>query len=81
MRDNISERTVWRVRSGSLTRWFGGKAGAKQWADDRFDTEFDGIPYIDGITLTEALTHLNEMELGRATFMESYSKDLSSPSK
>ena len=59
---DIEERQVWRVCSGSVTRWFGGEAGARQWADDRFESEFDGVPFVERITLTEALTRLNELE-------------------
>ena len=58
----IEERAVWRVQSGSVTRWFGGELGARNWADDRFDTEFDGVPFIEQVTLTEALSRLNELE-------------------
>ena len=36
--------------------------GARQWADDRFENEFDGVPFVEQITLTEALTRLNELE-------------------
>jgi hypothetical protein len=31
--------------------------------------------------MSEMLTHLNELELGRKTFMDSYGKDLSNASK
>lgn len=58
----VRERDVWRVQSGSVTRWFGGEIGARQWADDRFDTEFDGVPFIERVTLSEALVRLNELE-------------------
>ncbi len=56
------ERQVWRVCSGGVTRWFAGDVGARQWADDRFESEFDGVPFVEQITLTEALTRLNELE-------------------
>lgn len=59
----LREKTVWRVRSGSDTRWFPGELGARQYADDRYDKEFDGIPFLEQITLTEALTRLNELEV------------------
>jgi len=58
----LTERTVWRVQSGSDTRWFSGEFGARQYADDRYEKEFDGIPFLEQITLTEALTRLNELE-------------------
>ena len=58
----LTERTVWRVQSGSDTRWFSGELGARQYADDRYDKEFDGVPFLEQITLTEALTRLNELE-------------------
>ena len=56
------EVSVWRVVSGGHTRWFSGELGAHLWADDRFENEFDGIPFIEQIALTEALTRLNELE-------------------
>jgi hypothetical protein len=62
---DVRERDVWRVQSGGVTRWFGGELGARNWADDRFDTEFDGVPFIERITLTEALTRLNELEASK----------------
>ena len=46
----------------SVTRWFSGELGVRNWADDRFENEFDGVPFIEQITLTEALTRLNELE-------------------
>ncbi len=53
---------LWRVQSGSVTRWFAGELGARDYASDRFDTEFDGVPFLEQVTLTEALTRLNELE-------------------
>ena len=58
----VREKTVWRVRSGGVTRWFPGELGPRQYADDRFETEFDGVPFVEQITLSEALTRLNELE-------------------
>ena len=58
----LREKTVWRVRSGSVTRWFPGELGARQYADDRYDKEFDGVPFVEQISLAEALTRLNELE-------------------
>ena len=58
----LKEREVWRVQSGSITRWFAGELGARQWADDRFENEFDGVPFVEQISLAEALTRLNELE-------------------
>lgn len=56
------EVSVWRVLAGSDARWFSGELGAHLWADDRFEKEFCPIPLIEKITLTEALTRLNELE-------------------
>ena len=58
----LKERAVWRVCSGGVTRWFSGELGARNWADDRFENEFDGVPFVEQITLTEALVRLNELE-------------------
>ena len=58
----VRDRCVWRVCSGGVTRWFGGEIGARNWADDRFENEFDGVPFVEQVTLTEALVRLNELE-------------------
>ena len=58
----VRERTVWRVQSGGHTRWFSGEIGARQYADDRYDKEFDGIPFVSELTLSEALGRLNDLE-------------------
>ena len=58
----VKEKTVWRVVSGSHSRWFPGELGARQYADDRYETEFDGVPFVEEITITEALNRLNELE-------------------
>lgn len=58
----VRERTVWNVQSGGHTRWFSGELGARQYADDRYDKEFDGIPFVSELTLSEALGRLNYLE-------------------
>ena len=58
----VRERTVWRVQSGGRFRWFAGEIGARDYASDRFDTEFDGIPFVTEVALTEALRRLNDLE-------------------
>ena len=72
----IKGKTVWRVKSGDITRWFYGEVGAREYASDRFDNELDGVPFVTECGLSEALTRLNELELGRATFMGSYDKKI-----
>ena len=59
----LKEVSVWRVQSGNDTRWFSGELGARQYASDRYDREFDGIPFVERMNLTEALTRLNELEV------------------
>ena len=58
----VKERTVWRVQSGGRSKWFAGEIGARDYASDRFDNEFDGVPFVEEITLTEALQRLNTLE-------------------
>ena len=77
----VKERTVWRVQSGGAVRWFGGELGARDYASDRFEAEFDGVPFVEQVSMSEMLTHLNELELGRNAFMDSYGTDLSNSSK
>jgi hypothetical protein len=77
----VKERTVWRVQSGGITRWFAGELGARDYASDRFEAEFDGVPFVEQILMSEMLAHINELEMGRKTFMDFYGKDLSNASK
>ena len=56
------EGTVWRVQSGGRCKWFTKQADAKYYANDRFDTELDGVPFLDELTLSEALNRLNGLE-------------------
>ena len=58
----VRERNVWRVYSGGRSKWFAGEIGARDYASDRFDKEFDGVPWVEEVTLSEALTRLNELE-------------------
>ena len=56
------EVSVWRVQSGDDARWFSGEVNAREFASDRYEVEFDGIPFVREVTLTEALTRLNQFE-------------------
>ena len=58
----VRERTVWRVCSGGRSKWFAGEIGARDYASDRFDAEFDGVPFVEQVTLSEALIRLNDLE-------------------
>ena len=58
----LKERTVWRVQSGGRSKWFAGELGARDYANDRFDTELEGVPFLDELTLSEAFNRLNELE-------------------
>ena len=77
----VKERTVWRVRCGSVDRWFPGEIGARDFAGDRFNDVDGPIPFVEQVNLSEVLTRLNELELGRKSFMDSYGTDLSEASK
>ena len=59
----VRERNVWWVCSGGYTRWFSGELGARQYAEDRYEAEFDGVPFVEQVTLGEALARLNDLEV------------------
>lgn len=59
----LKERTVWRVSSGNHTRWFAGEISARDFAHQRYDNEFDGVPFIEQITLNELLHRVNQLEM------------------
>lgn len=61
------ERTVWRVKSGNTTRWFDGEVNARDFACNRYDTEIDGVPFIEQITLSELLHRANQLEMKSET--------------
>lgn len=58
----LRERTVWCVSSGGSARYFAGELGARQYADDRYEKEFDGVPFVEEMTLSEVLSRLNTLE-------------------
>ena len=64
---DLKERTVWRVASGNQTRWFAGEIGARDYANDRYDTELDGVPFLEQITLSELLHRVNQLEMRSET--------------
>ena len=54
--------TFYRVEQGNFRRWFATEEAAREWANDRFDTELDGIPFLTEYTLAEAVLKINELE-------------------
>jgi hypothetical protein len=70
MRDtgNVHHACAYRVQSGGHTRWFLERADAKQYANDRFDNECDGVPFVEGLSLIEVLSRLNELESDNHSF-------------
>lgn len=56
------ERHIYRVQSGGHTQWFLNREDAKQYADDRFEYDFDGIPFLESIPLTEVIYRLNQLD-------------------
>jgi hypothetical protein len=54
--------TFYRVEQGNFRRWFATEEAAREWANERFDTELDGIPFITEYTLSEAVLKINELE-------------------
>lgn len=69
------KRSVWRVKSGEHIRYFLGEDSAREYASDRFDHDTDGVPFVTECWLSEAITRLNELELGRDSFMRSYGNE------
>ena len=61
----VKERTVWRVSCGSVDRWFPGEIGARDFVSQRFDDVDGPIPFVEQVTLTEALGRLNELETSK----------------
>ena len=53
---------VFRVSQGSHNRWFADEGDAKQYANDRFDTHLDGIPFVESIDAREMMVRINELE-------------------
>ena len=62
---DIKERSVWRVSSGNESRWFAGELGARDYAGDRFDDVDGPIPFVEQISMSEMLVHLNTLEASR----------------
>lgn len=58
----VRKTPVWRVQSGSVTRWFLEEPDARKFASDRFDAEFDGIPFVNELTDRELIARVNDLE-------------------
>lgn len=54
--------TIYRVSEGKRTRYFFGEEDAREFARARFDDADGPIPFVDTLTLAEALVRLNELE-------------------
>lgn len=55
-------KKCYRVCQGSYRRWFKKEKDAKQFAADRYDKEFDGIPFIEEFDSEHLIYKLNELE-------------------
>lgn len=53
---------AYRVSQGAYRRWFQSAEDAKQFADDRWDNEFDGVPFVEEYHIPEVIQKLNELE-------------------
>ena len=53
---------AYRVIQGAYRRWFKSAEDAKQFADDRWDREFDGVPFVEEYKVEELISKLNELE-------------------
>ena len=54
--------TFYRVQQGNYRRWFRDRDAAKQFCDDRFEANFDGVPFIDEYSIEEVVLKINELE-------------------
>ena len=63
----LKERTVYLVAGGRTTKWFTGELGARDYANDRYEDADGPVPFVKEITLTEAITRLNQLEALSAT--------------
>ena len=70
----VRHKKYYKVTLGHHRRYFCDEEDARDYQRDRANDDecFDGIPFLDEIDEREVITQLNELELGRATFMESY---------
>jgi len=53
---------VWRVLSGSHSRWFFEEHDARQYAKARYDIDLDGIPFVSELTDRDLMVRVNELE-------------------
>lgn len=58
----VRKRSVWKVESGSHTRWFWEERHAREYASQRFDAELEGVPWINELTDVELIGRLNQLE-------------------
>ena len=57
---------VYRVSQGRHTKWFTDSGDAKQYAQDRYDIEMDGIPFCAELDHSELMVRLNTLEAERS---------------
>ena len=62
----VRKTPVWRVVSGSHTKWFLEEPDARQYAKDRYDWDLDGVPFVTELTDRELITRVNELESSKA---------------
>ena len=53
---------VWRVQSGSHSRWFWEEQDARQYAKARYDYDLDGVPFVTELNDKDMMIRLNELE-------------------
>lgn len=58
----VRKTPVWRVQSGSHTKWFLEEPDARQYAKDRYDWDTDGVPFVTELTDRELIARINELE-------------------
>ena len=58
----VRKRPVWRVQSGSDSRWFWDEDDARQYAKARYEWDLDGVPFVSQLDDSELMVRLNELE-------------------
>jgi hypothetical protein len=52
----------YRVSVGNRARWFEDEQDARDYARDRFDNDFDGVPFLEKFNDKDLLARVNELE-------------------
>ena len=59
----VRKTPVWRVQSGTHSRWFWEEDDARDYANNRYEYDLDGVPFISQMSNEEMLVRLNQLEM------------------